>query len=69
MRQHTVDGVQLDCAFCQLFLRLAKTFLNVAPDRAEGGNDEFPKSRGKFEIDRLQQTDFRADNIRPFSRR
>ena len=32
MRQHTVDGVQLDCAFCQLFLRLAKTFLNVAPN-------------------------------------
>ena len=42
MRQHTVDGVQLDCAFCQLFLRLAKTFLNVAPNRAEGGNDKSP---------------------------
>jgi hypothetical protein len=39
MRQHTVDGVQLDCAFCQLLLRLAK---NVAPNRTEDGNYKSP---------------------------
>ena len=40
--QLLVRGLQLDRAFCQLFLGLAKTFLNLAPNRAEAGNYERP---------------------------